>query len=890
MTMTQPTSSAIRQRFLDYFSARGHSVVPSASLVPDDPTLLFANSGMVPFKDTFLGLEERPYRAAASSQKCMRVSGKHNDLENVGPSVRHHTFFEMLGNFSFGGYFKSEAIGYAWDFLTRELGIDPERLVATVHADDDESYALWRDQIGLPTARIAKLGDKDNFWMMADVGPCGYNSEIHFDFGPAYSTRGNTAPDAPFDSEDGRWMEIWNLVFMQFDQQRDGSRRALPRTGVDTGMGLERVSAVLQGVYANYDTDLFLPIMDAVQSLLEHSPDERAAHEIGYRVLADHGRAMTFLIADGVMPGNDGRSYVLRLVMRRAMRFGRQVGFDGPFLGRIVESVIDVMGGAYPQLVERADWIRDVVAEEEARFARTLESGLGLLDEVIAIVKAAGGDAIDGADVFKLYDTFGFPPDLTRVVAEEHGLGIDQAGFDEAMTDQRTRARAGGKFTAGDRAERYRAMALTETLFVGYETTSEEGRVLAILVDGQSVDAARQGDEVEIVLDATSFYAESGGQVGDAGRIDGSNGRVHVTDTVRPIRGVTAHVGCVTEGQLRVGDAVVAAVDTERRDDVRRNHTATHLLHHALQTLVGEHAQQRGSLVAPDRLRFDFAHLKALSSDDIVRIESAVNAMVRADTPVSAAEMPMDRAREAGATMLFGEKYGDVVRVVAVDSVSKELCGGTHVARTGQIGLFLITSEQSVGSGLRRIEALTGREAERTVRENSRRLHALAERVSAQTVDGVEQKVDELLARARELAREVAAARAGQAAAGATGLADTAVDVDGVPVLAATVEADTIEALRTMVDALRAAVPNGVVVVGAVIDGNPRVIAALSDERAAEGLHAGKLVKALAERLGGGGGGRATAAEAGGRDAAALPDAMAMVVDLVRAQRQASVA
>ncbi|MFN8423556.1 MAG: alanine--tRNA ligase [Anaerolineae bacterium] len=885
--MTHPTSAEIRQRFLDYFAQRGHAVVPSSSLVPDDPTLLFANSGMVQFKDAFLGLEERPYQAATTSQKCMRVSGKHNDLENVGPSVRHHTFFEMLGNFSFGGYFKSEAIDYAWDFLTRDLGIDPDRLVATVHADDEESYALWRDRIGLPPSRIAKLGDKDNFWMMADVGPCGYNSEIHYDFGPAYSTRGNTAPDAPFDSEDGRWMEIWNLVFMQFDQQRDGSRKALPRTGVDTGMGLERVSAVLQGVYANYDTDLFGPIMDAVQLLLEHGPQERAAHEVGYRVLADHGRAMTFLIADGVLPGNDGRSYVLRLVMRRAMRFGRQVGFEGPFLARIVEAVIDVMHGAYPQLAERAAWIRDVVAEEEARFARTLESGLGLLDEVIAAVKASGGAVIDGKDVFKLYDTFGFPPDLTRVVAEEHGLGIDQAGFDAAMHDQRTRARAGGKFTAGDRAERYRAMALPETLFVGYDTTSEEARILTILVDGAQVELARQGDDVEVVLDATPFYAESGGQVGDAGRIDGPRGRVAVADTVRPVRGVTVHVGRVAEGELRAGDVVVAAVDVERRDDVRRNHTATHLLHHALQTTLGEHAQQRGSLVAPDRLRFDFAHLKSLTAEELAAIEAAVNAMVRADAPVSAAEMSMDRARDAGATMLFGEKYGDVVRVVEVNGVSKELCGGTHVDRTGQIGLFFITSEQSVGSGLRRIEALTGREAERTVREHARRLHALAERVSAQSPDGVEAKVDELLARTRELSREAAAARTELAAAGAAGLARSAVDVDGVPVLAATVPADSIEGLRTMAEALRAAVAGGVVVVGAVIDGNPRLIASVGEALAAEGLHAGRIVKALAERLGGGGGGRATLAEAGGRDADGLDDALAQVADLVRSQRGA---
>ncbi len=880
-------SAEIRQRYLDYFAARGHAVVPSGSLVPDDPTLLFANSGMVQFKDTFLGLETRPYANAVTSQKCMRVSGKHNDLENVGPSARHHTFFEMLGNFSFGDYFKKEAIGYAWDFVTRELGIDPSRLVATVHRDDDESFALWRDVVGLPEARIAKLGDKDNFWMMADVGPCGYNSELNYDFGPTYSTRGNTAPDSPFDPDDGRWVEIWNLVFMQFDQHKDGTRVPLPRTGVDTGMGLERTSAVLQGVYANYDTDLFRPIMDVVQARLGHDDAARAANHVGYRVLADHGRAMTFLIADGVVPGNDGRAYVLRLVMRRAMRFGRQLGFDGPFLGHVVDAVIATMRDAYPQLVDRADWIREVVAEEEARFARTLESGLGLLDELIGRVKAAGGSAIGGADVFKLYDTFGFPPDLTRVVAEEHGLGIDQAGFDAAMADQRTRGRVGGKFGAGDRAERYRRLALGETMFLGYETTAAEGRIEAILVDGESVDVARAGDDVEIVLDATPFYAESGGQVGDEGRIDAPRGRMIVTDAVKPVRGTLAHIGRVTEGEVRVGEAVVSVVDMLRRDDIRRNHTATHLLHNALQATLGEHAQQRGSLVAPDRLRFDFAHLKALSEDELATIETAVNAAIRADTAVSAHEMPLDHARELGATMLFGEKYGDIVRVVDIDGVSKELCGGTHVNRTGEIGLFLLMSEQSVGSGLRRIEALTGREAERTARLNRARLGLLAERVGAQTPDGLESRVDELLGRARELARELASARAELAAAGATDLAASAVDVDGVHVLASRAQADTIEALRTQIEALRAAVPTGVLVLGAVIDGNPRVIASVSDDLVAGGLNAGKLVKALAERLGGGGGGRANMAEAGGRDAAGLDGALADVAALVRGQRGA---
>ncbi len=878
-------SAEIRQRYLDYFAARGHTIVPSSSLVPDDPTLLFANSGMVQFKDAFLGLEARPYDRATTSQKCMRVSGKHNDLENVGPSARHHTFFEMLGNFSFGSYFKDEAIRYAWDFVTAELGIDPERLVATVHADDAESWTIWRDSIGLPERRVAKLGDKDNFWMMADVGPCGYNSEINYDFGPAYSTRGNTAPDSPFDPEDGRWVEIWNLVFMQFDQQRDGRRLPLPKTGVDTGMGLERTSAVLQGVYANYDTDLFTPIMDAVQARLGHDDAARAAHQVGYRVLADHGRAMAFLIADGVLPGNDGRAYVLRLIMRRAMRFGRGLGFDGPFLGHVVEAVGRVMGTAYPELTARHDWIAEVVAEEEARFARTLESGLGLLDERIAVVKSAGGRALPGADVFQLYDTFGFPPDLTRIVAEEHGLGIDQAGFDAAMAEQRARARAGAAFTAGDRAERYRALGAAETFFAGYHATTAEARVVALFVDGQRAARARAGDEIEVVLDATPFYAESGGQVGDAGRLEGPRGVVEVADTVRPVRGVTAHLGRLSEGELAEGDAVVAVVDRARRDDIRRNHTATHLLHHALQTVLGDHAQQRGSLVAPDRLRFDFAHLKALTPAELEAIEADVNARIRDDAAVAAAEMAMAEARERGATMLFGEKYGDVVRVVEVEGVSRELCGGTHVARTGEIGSFMVTAEQSVGSGLRRIEAVTGRAAEAAARAHARRLAALAERLGAPTTDLIEAKLDDLVARSRELARELAAARAADAAADAAALAGAAVDAGGVAVVAARVDVDDVEALRARLEAVRAQLASGVVVLGAVLDGNPRVVAGVSDDLVAAGLHAGQLVKALAERLGGGGGGRANQAEAGGRDAAGLDAALSAVADWVRAAR-----
>jgi alanyl-tRNA synthetase len=649
------TSADIRRRFLGFFAERGHVVVPSAPLVPDDPTLLFTNAGMVQFKDAFLGLERRSYGRAVTVQKCMRVSGKHNDLENVGPSPRHHTFFEMLGNFSFGDYFKSDAIRYAWDFLTTDLAIPEERLVATVFESVDEAWRVWAQDVELNPERILRMGEKTNFWMMADVGPCGPTSEIHYDFGPAYCTCGRPDCSVALDNDCGRWLEVWNNVFMQYDQHSDGSRSPLPTTGVDTGMGLERLAAVLQHVYSNYETDLFAPLLDRIQAVLGHSADERAAHQVGYRVLADHGRAMTFLIADGVLPGNEGRSYVLRLIMRRAMRFGRGIGFAGPFLKAVADAVIEHMAGAYPELVARADWIRAVVGEEEARFARTIEAGAALLDDVVARAQAAGNGTIPGADVFRLYDTYGFPPDLTRVMAEEVGLAIDQAGFAAAMAEQRQRARAGGGFAVGASEDAYRRLGLPETKFVGYDRLTATATVLALVVGGEPVARAGVGAAVEVVLDATPFYAESGGQVGDTGTLTAAAGVVEVRDTRSPVLGVRVHHGVVARGGLALGDVVTAVVDTDRRLDVMRNHTATHLLHRALQELLGGHAQQRGSLVAPDRLRFDFAHLKALSPGELGGIEMRVNEWVRADAAVSWEYLPLGAARAAGAVLLFGE-------------------------------------------------------------------------------------------------------------------------------------------------------------------------------------------------------------------------------------------
>ncbi|HID86027.1 MAG TPA: alanine--tRNA ligase, partial [Anaerolineae bacterium] len=715
---TMMTSAEIRQAFLDFFASKGHAVVPSSSLVPDDPTLLFTNAGMVQFKDLFLGLEKRSYTRATTAQKCMRVSGKHNDLENVGPSPRHHTFFEMLGNFSFGDYFKGEAIHYAWELITQVYGLPADRLTFTVFEDDDEAYDVWHDEIGVPAERIYRMGEKTNFWMMADVGPCGPTSEIHWDWGPERCTCGQPDCSVALDNDCGRWLELWNLVFMQFDQAQDGTRTPLPKPGVDTGLGLERIVSVLQNTESNYDTDLFTPLIVRVQELLGDTDAQRAEKIVGYRVIADHSRAMAFLIADGVLPGNEGRAYVLRMIMRRAMRFGKKLGFTGPFLGQIAQVVIETMGHHYHELVEQRDFILEAIAQEEERFQRTLDVGLNLLDRVIAGVEARGERVIPGVEVFRLYDTYGFPPDLTEDVAKEHGLAIDRAGFEAAMAEQRARARAAQKFGWDEVEEFYRKLNLPATRFVGYETMAADGRILSIVRDGVSVEEAGESAQVEIVLDQTPFYAEAGGQVGDTGRLIAAGGEtVEVTDTRSPLPGLHVHYGRVTAGVIRVGMTVRAEVDEERRWDIMRNHTATHLLHRALREVLGEHARQSGSLVAPDRLRFDFTHLSPLTPEELTAVEEWVNARIRENLPVTAAHMSYEEAIRAGAVALFGEKYGDLVRMVSIDEVTRELCGGTHLQATGQIGFFRLVSEASIGAGLRRIEAVTGRGAEEYVRQ-----------------------------------------------------------------------------------------------------------------------------------------------------------------------------
>ena len=875
------TSSAeIRRTFLDYFAAQGHTVVPSSSLLPgNDPTLLFTNAGMVQFKDVFLGTEKRSYTRAATAQKCMRVSGKHNDLENVGPSTRHHTFFEMLGNFSFGDYFKREAIAFAWEFLTQKMMLDPSRLHPTVYLEDDEAADLWPQVTGLPPERITRLGKKDNFWSMGDTGPNGPCSEIIYDRGPEYCTCGR--PDCNLALECDRWWELWNLVFMQFETTSDGVTRPLPRPSIDTGMGFERLTAVMQGKDNNYATDLFWPIIRKTQEMLGHSDAQRDAQLVSYRVISDHARAIAFLIADGVLPGNEGRSYVLRLILRRAARHGKMLGFAQPFMSSVIEAVMDIMGSYYQELLQRRDFILRAVTQEEERFLQTLDTGLNLLQESISTIKAAGGESIPGDEVFRLYDTYGFPLDLTRDVAKEQGLTVDEAGFRAAMDVQRERGRAAMHFEPEREQELLRSLNLPATVFTGYQSGSGQARVLTLLVDGQVRDAAATAEDVEVILDQSPFYAEGGGQVGDSGIIVSPHGRIEVHDARHPIAGLIVHMGHVVEGTVRSGEQVEAIVDESRRLDIARNHTATHLLHHALRSVLGDHARQAGSLVAPDRLRFDFTHLQPVSPSELRQIEREVNAAVRADLGVHSDVSSYQQARDSGAIALFGEKYGDTVRVVGVgDDYSRELCGGTHLRSTGQIGLFKIISESSIGSGLRRIEAVTGRAAEEYIERQLDLLSQAADVIEVQAGD-LPQKVRQLGDQLRQQQREVEQLRGRTAQETALSLLSAVESVHGVQVLASQVNADSVDRMREMIDVLRDKLPSAVLVLVSCISEKPVVVAAVTPDLIARGIHAGKLVAALAKIVNGGGGGRPDLAQAGGREAGKIPDLLREVPHLI---------
>ena len=905
--MSKRTSGAeVRQQFLDFFASKGHTIVPSASLVPhDDPTLLFTNAGMNQFKDVFLSVGSRPYTRAADTQKCMRVSGKHNDLEEVGKSFYHHTFFEMLGNWSFGDYYKKEAIQWAWELLTERWCLPKEHLYVTVFEDgqgnlgrDTEAADYWLQMTDIAPHHVLYFGRKDNFWEMGDTGPCGPCSEIHFDRGPAFCDM----QDVPghvcqVNGDCQRFAELWNLVFIQYNRYSDGTLEMLPAKHVDTGMGFERIVSVLQDRRTNYDTDLFTGLMQRTQELLNHTDEQREENLVAYRVIADHGRAVTFLIGDGVLPGNEGHSYTLRMILRRAARFGRKIGFQEPFLAEVAQIVINTMGAFFTELRTRREFILTTITEEEKRFLRTLDAGLAHLDSLMADLSARSETVIPGEAAFNLWSQDGFPLDLTRDIAEENGFTVDEAGYQAAMARHIKISAAGQKFQAID-TERLvvysdllaalkaqRLLGDAGVVHVYTEGTAADSQVVAFLRDGTSVTVAAPGDAVEVVLATTPFYVESGGQISDTGRIVGQDWEVEVTDTHQPTPGLIVHVGQAAGGSPRVGDAARAEVDARRRQDIARNHTATHLLHKALRTVLGEHVAQAGSLVAPDRLRFDFIHPAAVTPEQLEAIETMVNDAILAAYPMRAFQTSYQDAVSSGAIALFGEKYGDEVRVIKVGNpdhpYSQELCGGTHVGNTAEIGLFHIVSEASVGTGLRRIEAVTGRAAHQLVRYYLAELDAAAATLACQP-EKVRDRAVALTETVQAQEKSIARLRRELARHDFESLLAQVQEVNGVPVLAAEVKAANMETLRQMTDWFRDRLPSGVIVLGAVMNSKPGLVAAVTTDLVARGLHAGKLVKATAQIVGGGGGGKPTLAQAGGRDTSKLKEAINAVPDLVR--------
>jgi alanyl-tRNA synthetase len=864
------SAADVRAAFLEFFRGQSHIVVPSASLVPgNDPTLLFTNAGMVQFKDVFLGKERRDYLRAVSSQRCLRAGGKHNDLENVGYTTRHHTFFEMLGNFSFGDYFKREAIHFAWDFLIYNMGLDPARLWCTVHTTDDEAADIWLKDIGISPDRFGRLGDASNFWSMGDVGPCGPCSEIFYDHGPQIAGGPPGSPD-----EDGdRYVEIWNLVFMQFERSADAKMTPLPKPSVDTGMGLERIAAVMQGVHSNYDIDLFKNLIRAAGQLAGTS----VLTSSSLRVIADHIRACAFLIVDGVLPSNEGRGYVLRRIIRRAVRHGYKLGIQEPFFYKLVPVLVAEMGEAYPELTRGREHAERVLKQEELRFAETLANGMVLLEG--AIRNLHGARVIDGDTVFKLYDTFGFPADLTADVARERGLSIDLPRFEAAMQEQRQRSQDASKFGVDLRGG---ATLDAHTVFQGYEGLGGSGRVVALLKQGAPLEALSTGEQGEVVLDRTPFYAESGGQVGDAGHLIGTGARFVVTDTQKR-SAAHAHIGTLEQGSIRVGDTLDAQVDGTRRQATALNHSATHLLHAALRRVLGTHVTQKGSLVAPDRLRFDFSHFQAVTSAELHDIERLVNAQIRANTPAETRVTDYDGAVAAGAMALFGEKYDKDVRVLRMGDFSMELCGGTHVHRAGDIGLFKIVGESGVAAGVRRIEALTGEGALDYVEHGDTVLKEVAGLVRGSRED-LKDKVREQLERTRQLEREVRTLKDRLAAGSGVDLAAGAVDIQGVKVVATRIEGADVGALRAAVDQLKDRLKSAVIVLASVESPTKVVLVAGVTADHTARIKAGELVGAVAAQVGGRGGGRADFAQAGGSRPEALDTALASVQEFVRSR------
>jgi len=879
------TGKDIRQKFIQYFQENKHTHIASSSLIPyNDPTLLFTNAGMNQFKDVFLGLETKPYHRAVTSQKCVRAGGKHNDLETVGKTARHHTFFEMLGNFSIGDYFKEDAIKFAWEFLTKELKLPEEKLYITVYKDDDEAYKLWQDLTGFPNEKILRLGEKDNFWQMGDTGPCGPCSEIHYDRGESYAC----------DCEDGcklgvcdcdRWLEIWNLVFMQFNRDEKGILNPLPKPNIDTGMGLERITSILQNVDNNFETDLFMPLIQYCEELTS-KPYEKGVEGFPFRVIADHARACTFLIADGVMPSNEGRGYVLRRILRRAVRLGKTVGLNEPFLYKFSAKIAEIMGEDYPEVIEKLSFIQSVIEAEEERFYQTLQDGLRKVSQTIDILKEEGKTEIDGDSAFLFYDTYGFPIDLTKDIAEENAMTVDLVGFDHAMEKQRqmsknARANFDVKALANVVKESFSSEKATE--FVGYEKLNVEVTLEGIIV-GKNIQEKVYDDYAYIILDKTPFYAQGGGQVGDKGKLYGKNGVFNVENTIKLPNGCYLHEG-YSDGGLVCGERLNAEVDPNLRKATERNHTATHLLHHALREVLGDHVHQAGSLVAPNYLRFDFSHSKALTAGELEKIEYMVNEMILSGYPVEASENSIDVAREKGFIALFGEKYGDKVRCLNIGGVSKELCGGTHVKYSSEIGSFRIVGESSVSAGIRRIEALTGEAAYKYAKS---KIDLLAEVINTLKVTNDKDILDKITQEANQikiLKKEIDSLKAKMTQAMVNEEIHSAIEeINGIKVLAKVVEANDIEELRQVADQFKDKLKETVIVLGAVTANDEVILVGmLTPDEVKNKLHVGKVIKEVAKIVDGNGGGRPDMAQAGGKNSKALPQAIASTLDIVEA-------
>jgi len=874
------TSADIRKAFLDYFQRQGHTIVPSCPLIPPgDPTLLFTNAGMVQFKRVFLGEEKRSYSRAASCQKCLRAGGKHNDLENVGQTIRHHTFFEMLGNFSFGDYFKKEAIAFAWELLTKEFSLPKERLWITIFKDDDEAYNIWHKLMGVPSTRIVRMGEKDNFWSMGDTGPCGPCSEILIDLGEEF---GCDRPECAVGCDCDRYLEIWNLVFMQYNRDSEGKLTPLPNPCIDTGMGLERMAMVMQGGKSNYETDLFRPILSKLTEMTGIPYIHNQPQALSFRVIADHSRAIAFIIADGILPSNEGRGYVLRRILRRAVRYGRTLGLKEPFLYQLAEIVIDYMGNIYPELQDARLLVREITQREEERFLETLDFGLKLLTEEIEKIKQKHDQILSGEVAFKLYDTYGFPIDIINDVTKEVGLSVDMVAFEKAMTQQKARAREArkmvGQLLSG--IDIYTGLTYQgeKTTFLGYQTLEVRSKITHLVKVGEEVERVKAGDKCELVVIETPFYAESGGQVGDTGIIIGPQGKAHVVDTQRA-GNIIVHLVKVIKGELHIGDEVSLNVDAKRRQAIACNHTSTHLLQAALRKILGTHVKQAGSLVAPERLRFDFTHFTSLDLDTLEKIENLVNVAIRDNQRVEVQEMPLVDAIKAGAIAIFEEKYTDIVRVVSILDWSKELCGGTHVKRTGDIGYFKILSESSVAAGVRRIEAVTAEEAVRHIQEKERVWQAVARTLKVKPAD-ILPRLEKLLQELKTQEKEISTLKARLTAKQSERLLEAVKYINNIAVLATEVPDADAKALREIGDRLRNKLKSGVIVLGSRADGKAMLLAIVTKDLTPH-IKAGDIIKQIAPVVGGGGGGRPDMAQAGGKLSEKLPQALKAVYDIV---------